>query len=80
MYDNYGGTCFRYLYFFEKGNPQITSAAIQGLIELITNEMQSDSTTPDPASDAFFASTIRYIQFQKQKGGVVGEKFGPIKV
>jgi vacuolar protein sorting-associated protein 35 len=80
LYDNYGGTCFRYLYFFEKGNPQITSAAIQGLIELITNEMQSDSTTPDPASDAFFASTIRYIQFQKQKGGVMGEKFGPIKV
>lgn len=79
MYDNYGGTCFRYLYFFEKGSPQITSAAIQGLIELITNEMQSDST-PDPASDAFFASTIRYIQFQKQKGGVMGEKFGPIKV
>ncbi|RQO86370.1 hypothetical protein POPTR_002G019400v4 [Populus trichocarpa] len=70
----------KYLYFFEKGNPQITSAAIQGLIELITNEMQSDSTTPDPASDAFFASTIRYIQFQKQKGGVMGEKFGPIKV
>ncbi|KAG6785652.1 hypothetical protein POTOM_007225 [Populus tomentosa] len=70
----------KYLYFFEKGSPQITSAAIQGLIELITNEMQSDSTTPDPASDAFFASTIRYIQFQKQKGGVMGEKFGPIKV
>ncbi|XP_011034993.1 PREDICTED: vacuolar protein sorting-associated protein 35B-like isoform X2 [Populus euphratica] len=70
----------KYLYFFEKGNPQITSAAIQGLIELITNEMQSDSTTPDPASDAFFASTIRYIQFQKQKGGVMGERFGPIKV
>ncbi|KAL9395116.1 hypothetical protein Peur_014401 [Populus x canadensis] len=70
----------KYLYFFEKGNPQVTSAAIQGLVELITNEMQSDSTTPDPASDAFFASTIRYIQFQKQKGGVVGEKFGPIKV
>ncbi|KAJ6920913.1 hypothetical protein NC651_014476 [Populus alba x Populus x berolinensis] len=70
----------KYLYFFEKGNPQVTSAAIQGLVELITNEMQSDSTTPDPASEAFFASTIRYIQFQKQKGGVVGEKFGPIKV
>ncbi|KAF9686698.1 hypothetical protein SADUNF_Sadunf02G0016300 [Salix dunnii] len=70
----------KYLYFFEKGNPQITSGAIQGLIELITNEMQSDSTTPDPVSGAFLASTIRYIQFQKQKGGVMGEKFGPIKV
>ncbi|CAK7346156.1 unnamed protein product [Dovyalis caffra] len=70
----------KYLYFFEKGNPQITSTAIQGLVELITSEMQSDSTTPDPASDAFFASTIRYIQFQKQKGGLMGEKFGHIKV
>ncbi|KAF9683161.1 hypothetical protein SADUNF_Sadunf05G0183700 [Salix dunnii] len=69
----------KYLYFLEKGFPQITSAAIQVLVELITNEMKSDST-PDPASDAFFASTIRYIQFQKQKDGVMGEKFGPIKM
>ncbi|XP_027361735.1 vacuolar protein sorting-associated protein 35A-like isoform X2 [Abrus precatorius] len=70
----------KYLYFFEKGNPQVTVAAIQGLIELIMNEMQSDSTTPDPAADAFFASTMRYIQFQKQKGGTVGEKYELIKV
>ncbi|KAF2310139.1 hypothetical protein GH714_006708 [Hevea brasiliensis] len=69
----------KYLYFFEKANPQITSSAIQSLIELINTEMQSDSTTPDPAASAFFASTIRYIQFQKQKGGVMGEKYDPIK-
>lgn len=69
----------KYLYFFEKGNPQITSAAIQGLIELITTEMQSDTATADPAADAFFASTLRYIQFQKQKGGAVGDKYEPIK-
>ncbi|KAJ4714149.1 Vacuolar protein sorting-associated protein 35 [Melia azedarach] len=70
----------KYLYFFEKGNPQINADAIQSLIELITAEMQSDSSTPDPAVDAFFASTLRYIQFQKQKGGAVGEKYEPIKV
>ncbi|XP_019175131.1 PREDICTED: vacuolar protein sorting-associated protein 35B-like [Ipomoea nil] len=70
----------KYLYFFEKGNPQITTAAIQGLIELIKTEMQSDSTTADPDSDAFFASTLRYIQFQKQKGGAMGDKYDPIKV
>eukprot|EP00262_Sarcandra_glabra_P014219 TRINITY_DN40_c3_g1_i2.p1 TRINITY_DN40_c3_g1~~TRINITY_DN40_c3_g1_i2.p1 ORF type:complete len:768 (+),score=152.45 TRINITY_DN40_c3_g1_i2:216-2306(+) len=70
----------KYLYFFEKGNPQITSAAIQGLVELITTEMQSESTKPDPSSDAFFASTLRYIQFQKQKGGAMGEKYESIKV
>ncbi|KAI3757255.1 hypothetical protein L6452_04789 [Arctium lappa] len=70
----------KYLYYFEKGNPQITSAAIQGLIELIKTEMQSDTVTPDQTSDAFFACTLRYIQFQKQKGGAMGEKFDTIKV
>ncbi|CAN0906197.1 Vacuolar protein sorting-associated protein 35B [Linum grandiflorum] len=70
----------KYLYFFEKGNPQITSNMIQDLVELITEEMQSDSVATDPASDAFFASTLRYIRFQKQKGGTVGEKFEPISI
>ncbi|KAH7848926.1 hypothetical protein Vadar_010373 [Vaccinium darrowii] len=69
----------KYLYFFEKGNPQITSAAIQGLIELIKN-MRSDTTTPDRASDAFFASVSRYIQFQKEKGGAMGDLYSSINV
>ncbi|CAH1413679.1 unnamed protein product [Lactuca virosa] len=70
----------KYLYFFEKGNTQITVASIQGLIELVTSEMQSDNrSTSDPAADAFFASTIRYIQSQKDKGGATGEKFQAIK-
>ncbi|KAI4327764.1 hypothetical protein L6164_020188 [Bauhinia variegata] len=70
----------KYLYFFEKGNPQVTVAPIQGLIELIMTEMQSDTITPDPVADAFLARTLRYIQFQKQKGGTVGDKYEPIKV
>lgn len=69
----------KYLYFFEKGNLQITSAAIQGLIELIKN-MRSDTTTPDRASDAFFASVSRYIQFQKEKGGAMGDLYSSINV
>ncbi|CAI9276440.1 unnamed protein product [Lactuca saligna] len=70
----------KYLYFFEKGNTQISVASIQGLIELVTSEMQSDSrSTSDPAADAFFASTIRYIQSQKDKGGATGDKFQAIK-
>ncbi|KAJ6844655.1 vacuolar protein sorting-associated protein 35B-like [Iris pallida] len=70
----------KYLYFLEKGNPQITSAAIQGLIELITTEMQNENSASDPSADAFFSSTLRYIQFQKQKGGNMGEKYELIKV
>jgi len=42
--------------------------------------MQSESTAPNAASDAFFASTLRYIQFQKQKGGAMGEKYDSVKV
>ncbi|KAK8560448.1 hypothetical protein V6N13_082886 [Hibiscus sabdariffa] len=70
----------KYLYFFEKGNGQITSSAIEGLIELINTETHCDSTSPDSISDAFLASTLRYIQFQKQKGSVAGEKFESIKL
>ncbi|CAH9054872.1 unnamed protein product [Cuscuta europaea] len=70
----------KYLYYFEKGNPQITSAAIQSLIELIKAEMENDNMTANPSYDPFFASTLRYIQFQKQKGGVMGEKYDPIKL
>ncbi|XP_023538998.1 vacuolar protein sorting-associated protein 35A-like [Cucurbita pepo subsp. pepo] len=70
----------KYLYFFEKGNEQISVGTIQGLIELITTEMQGESATPDSSADAFFASTLRYIEFQKQKGGAVGEKYEAIKL
>ncbi|KAK4429405.1 Vacuolar protein sorting-associated protein 35B [Sesamum alatum] len=70
----------KYLYYFEKGNPQITASVIQGLVDLIKNEMQSESATGGPASDPFFTSTLRYIQFQKQKGGAMGEKYEPIKL
>lgn len=67
----------KYLYFYEKGVTQITVESIQSLIELIRNEMQNDQATE---ADAFLASTLRYIQFQKDKGGAVSEKYQPIKV
>ncbi|KAE8696788.1 putative Kinase protein with adenine nucleotide alpha hydrolases-like domain [Hibiscus syriacus] len=70
----------KYLYFFEKGNQQITAAAIQHLKELINTEMQGDSAIPNSYSDAFLASTLRYIQFQKQKGGIMGEKFESVEL
>ncbi|KAK6125918.1 hypothetical protein DH2020_040336 [Rehmannia glutinosa] len=70
----------KYLYFYEKGVSQITVESIQSLIELIRSEMQGDNASSDPAADAFLASTLRYIQFQKDKGGAVGEKYKLIMV
>lgn len=58
---------------------QVTIDSIQSLIELIKQEMSGENTTADLSADAFFASTLRYIQFQKDKGGVVAEKYSPIK-
>jgi hypothetical protein len=52
---------------------------IQDLIELIRAEKQSDNTVADPSTEAFFASTLRYIEFQKQKGGSIVEKYEQIK-
>ncbi|OAE27629.1 hypothetical protein AXG93_2520s1260 [Marchantia polymorpha subsp. ruderalis] len=46
----------KYLYYYEKGNPQVTSNVIQGLLELIQTEMQSENTAQDPGVDAFFAN------------------------
>ncbi|KAL8168391.1 hypothetical protein V2J09_009890 [Rumex salicifolius] len=70
----------KYLYFFEKGNTQITVSTIQDLFELITTEIHSDNATTDPAADGFFANTLRYIRFQKQKGGSVSDKYEPVKI
>lgn len=70
---------FRYLYYYEKGNPQVTSTVIQGLLELIQTELQSENTAQDPEVDAFFASTLRYIEYQKQKTNEVGGRYAAIQ-
>uniref|UniRef100_A0A7N1A2U3 Vacuolar protein sorting-associated protein 35 n=1 Tax=Kalanchoe fedtschenkoi TaxID=63787 RepID=A0A7N1A2U3_KALFE len=69
----------KHIYFFEKGNTHVTADSIQSLIDLVKEEMKSAASTSDPTVAAFFASTLRYIQFLRQKGGVVGEKYNSIK-
>ncbi|KAG5410141.1 hypothetical protein IGI04_006460 [Brassica rapa subsp. trilocularis] len=64
-----------------KGNPRITPSDIQSLIELINTEMQSDNNgNTRTHSDPFFTSTLRYMRFQKQKGGLMGDKYELIKL
>lgn len=67
----------RYLYFYEKGIPQVTVESVESMIQLIKNE---ESLTSDPSAESFFASTLRFMEFQKQKGGVVGDRYEQIKV
>ncbi|KAF8082359.1 hypothetical protein N665_0830s0006 [Sinapis alba] len=71
----------KYIYFYEKGNPHITPSDIQSLIELINTEMRSDNNgNTRTHSDPFFSSTLHYIRFQKQKGGLIGDKYDLIKL
>ncbi|KAJ7534142.1 hypothetical protein O6H91_13G081500 [Diphasiastrum complanatum] len=70
----------KYLYYYEKGVPQVTSNLIQGLLELIVTELQSENTAQDRTVDAFFANTIRYIQFQKKRGDNLAECYSSIQV
>lgn len=63
----------RYLYFLEKGNPQVTGDTIQSLAELIRSE------TKKVESEPFINSTMRYIEFQRQQDGM-DEKYEKIKM
>ncbi|CAL9246796.1 unnamed protein product [Arabidopsis halleri] len=63
----------KYLYFLEKGNPQLTGDTIQSLAELIRSE------TKKVESEPFINSTLRYIEFQRQQDGM-SEKYEKIKM
>ncbi|GBG64309.1 hypothetical protein CBR_g41228 [Chara braunii] len=70
----------KYLYYFDKGSPSVTTKVLQDLLELITIEMKSEMTAQDPATDAFYASTERHINFQKQKGGTIGGAYAALQL
>ena len=72
--------CLRYLYFFEKAIPQVTSAIIQGLIDLINTQTQSEPSTQNPEVSAYLANSLRYIQFQRHKGGISSDRYSGIHV
>ncbi|EPS63448.1 hypothetical protein M569_11336, partial [Genlisea aurea] len=67
----------KYLYFYEKGVAQIGVESIRDLIELIRKEVPAaeGGDKGATAADGFFGSTLRYVEFQKEKGGGVGDKY-----
>eukprot|EP00850_Spirogloea_muscicola_P001040 SM000004S14910 [mRNA] locus=s4:133208:176671:- [translate_table: standard] len=65
----------KYLYFFDKGTPQVTSNVIQGLLQLIAAEMASESAAQDDATDTLYRNTVAHIAYMKQKGGEQGARY-----
>ncbi|CAN8254750.1 unnamed protein product [Cochlearia groenlandica] len=67
----------KYLYFLEKGNPQVTSDTIQNLAELI----RSETKKVESGAGSFISSTLRYMEFQRQqKDDGMSEKYEKIKM
>lgn len=67
----------KYLYFLEKGNPQVTGETIQSLAELIRGETKK----AESGAGSFITSTLRYMEFQRQQeDGGMNEKYQKIKM
>lgn len=70
----------RYLYYFDRAIPQITATVIQGLVELIITETQSEGSVHEAQVDSYLANTLRYIQYQKQKGDYTADRYSAIQM
>lgn len=55
----------RYLYYFERGNEEITVQVIQGLLDLVSNEMADRKV--NESTEKFYRNTLQHIMF-KQSG------------
>ncbi|KAK3267396.1 hypothetical protein CYMTET_24041 [Cymbomonas tetramitiformis] len=74
---------WRYLYFFDEGNTAVTVQLLQGLMDLIAEEMaktQSDDAEGSNQTENFYASTLRHIKHKKAEGGEVGARYAELNV
>ncbi|KAK9832171.1 hypothetical protein WJX74_001409 [Apatococcus lobatus] len=69
-----------YLFYFEQGNPSITTSVLQSLLELVANEMANENCQKDEALLAFYNSTRNHIAIQKDKGDELAQKFSSLQL
>ena len=65
----------KYLYFLDQGCPAVTLKVVQGLLEVINNELASGETQVPPNIEAYYSSTLRHIRHQKTKGGEIAARY-----
>ena len=70
----------KYLYFFDRGCPSVTLNVLQGLVEVINNELASGEVQVPPDVEAYYSSTLRHIRHQRAKGGEVGARYEGLAV
>jgi vacuolar protein sorting-associated protein 35 len=69
-----------YLFFFDQGCPSVTLVVLQGLLEVINNELASGEVQVPPDVEAYYSATLRHIRHQKAKGGEAGARYEGLAV
>jgi vacuolar protein sorting-associated protein 35 len=69
----------RYLYFFDKGCEAVTPEVIQGLLQLIANELTGEAARTTEV-DAFHKATLEHIRTQQGKDGDLAARYAAISV
>ena len=63
----------RYVYYFDQQNDAVTTKYLNGLIELIYSNLQTNENGPNPALEApkrHFQRTLEYIRSREYEGVV----------
>lgn len=70
-----------YLYFYDHGVDSITKEVVQGVVELVKSEVNTEVCKEDEGLQAFYRRTGAHIQQQQQTSvGTGGEKYSGLKV
>lgn len=70
-----------YLFFYADGCPEITPKVLQDLIDLVSNEMDSnEGGSADPALAAYYSNTLKHIKYQQDKDGDIGALFKQLSI
>ncbi|KAL4440093.1 hypothetical protein ABPG75_003094 [Micractinium tetrahymenae] len=69
-----------YLFFFDQGCGQITTAVLQSLLELVANEMAAEACKDDEPLQAFYNNTLAHIRQQKAKGGDAAARYDTLQL
>jgi hypothetical protein len=72
-------TLDRYLYFFDKGCEAVTPEVLQGLLQLIGNELTGDAARTGEV-DAFHKATVQHIRTQQEKDGELAARYAAVSV
>ena len=68
----------KYIYYFEKGCAEITPTVLQGLIEVVKEELASCDLSEQAELQSFYQNTLKHVRLQKTKDDAISERYAEI--